>query len=112
MLENRFGRFYVGSTDDLMRRLAEHNDPSRDKSKYAAKNGPWRLLWSEPHETRSAAMDRERQIKRMKSARWIRERLLASGFAADDAKTNARGLDSPPAPPVSSILRFPAAIPR
>jgi len=75
-LENASGRFYVGSTDDLTSRVAEHNDPTRDKSKYTAKTGPWRLAWSEPHATRSAAMQRERQIKGMKSARWIRETLL------------------------------------
>jgi putative endonuclease len=75
-LENTSGRFYVGSTDDLTSRVAEHNDPARDKSKYTAKTGPWRLVWSEPHATRSAAMQRERQIKGMKSARWIRETLL------------------------------------
>jgi predicted GIY-YIG superfamily endonuclease len=34
------------------------------------------LVWSEEHGTRAAAMARERQFKRMKSARWIREELL------------------------------------
>ena len=33
-------------------------------------------MWSEPHPTRSAALQRERQIKQMKSSRWIRETLL------------------------------------
>jgi predicted GIY-YIG superfamily endonuclease len=33
-------------------------------------------VWSESHSTRASAMQREREIKRMKSARWIREHLL------------------------------------
>ena len=76
VLENPQGRFYVGHTDDLERRLAEHNDPARAKRKYTAKGLPWGLVWSEQHATRSAAMQRERQIKAMKSSRWIRENLL------------------------------------
>ncbi|MFH1748248.1 MAG: GIY-YIG nuclease family protein [Planctomycetota bacterium] len=76
ILENTRGRFYVGHTDDLERRLAEHNDPDRSKSKYTVKHGPWTLVWSEEQSNRSAAMRRERQIKAMKSSRWIRENLL------------------------------------
>jgi putative endonuclease len=76
VLENTKGRFYIGHTDDLQRRLAEHNDPTREKTKFTTKDGPWSLVWSEPYPARSAAMLREREIKSMKSARWIRERLL------------------------------------
>jgi putative endonuclease len=76
ILENPQGRFYVGHTDDLDRRVAEHNSPEKVGTKYTHKNGPWRLIWSESHLTRSAAMLRERSIKAKKSARWIRERLL------------------------------------
>ena len=34
------------------------------------------MRWSEAHPSRAAAVRRERQIKAMKSARWIREQLL------------------------------------
>ena len=76
ILENRQGRFYVGSTDDLRSRLADHNDPDRARSKYTARHAPWRLVWSEVHSTRASAMRREADIKRKKSAKWIREALL------------------------------------
>ena len=70
------GRFYVGHTDDLDRRLAEHNSTETVGTKYAPKHGPWALVWSEASVGRAQAMAREKQIKAMKSARWIRENLL------------------------------------
>jgi predicted GIY-YIG superfamily endonuclease len=76
VLENGDGRFYVGQTDDLDRRLTQHNELGPSKGKYTLKNGPWKLAWSEQHGARSSALKRERDIKRMKSARWIRELLL------------------------------------
>jgi predicted GIY-YIG superfamily endonuclease len=76
VLGNDDNRFYVGQTDDLDRRVAEHNEPVPANGKYTLKNGPWTLVWFEEHATRSSAMRREQQIKRMKSARWIREHLL------------------------------------
>jgi predicted GIY-YIG superfamily endonuclease len=76
ILQNPAGRFYVGQTDDLSTRLANHNRTDVLAGKYTRKNGPWTLVWSELHPTRSAAMERERQIKSMKSAQWIRKNLL------------------------------------
>ena len=76
VLQNTEGRFYIGQTDDLRRRLAQHNDPDRQRSKYTAKGGRWSLVWQEEHPTRAAAMRRERFIKSRKSARWIRRYLL------------------------------------
>ena len=85
VLENEAGRFYVGQTDDLERRLAEHHDVGPTQGKYTLKNGPWTLVWSEGHTSRGSAMRRERQIKRMKSARWIRRNLLEAGRASPGA---------------------------
>jgi putative endonuclease len=75
ILENAAGRFYIGSSDDPQRRLEEHNS-SHGNQTYTHKHGPWCLVWTEQHPTRAAAMAREKQIKAMKSARWIREVLL------------------------------------
>jgi predicted GIY-YIG superfamily endonuclease len=76
VLENEAGRFYIGHTDNLSRRLIEHNDTGPALGKFTLKNGPWRLVWSEEHPTRGSAIKREREIKRKKSARWIRANLL------------------------------------
>ncbi len=70
------GKLYIGHTENLSQRLASHNDASPNHGKFTRKNGPWQLVWSEEHPDRSSAMARERQIKSMKSARWIREILL------------------------------------
>jgi len=76
VLQNPAGRFYIGQTENLEQRIERHNQPGPSMGKYTLKNGPWKLVWSERHPTRSSAMLREKQIKSMKSARWIRENLL------------------------------------
>jgi len=76
VLQNSAGRFYIGQTDNLPTRLENHNRTDKIDGKFTRKNGPWTLVWSEAYPTRSAAMQRERQIKQMKSAKWIRENLL------------------------------------
>ncbi len=67
ILENRKGRFYIGHTNSLERRLDRHNDrTSRVPSEpltYTHKHSPWEMVWTEGHTTRSSAMQREKQIK-------------------------------------------------
>ena len=76
VLENPKGRYYIGQTDNLDRRLEEHRSEEKIGTKFTHKNGPWELVWSEEHPDRSSAMQREKQIKRMKSAKWIKANLL------------------------------------
>ena len=74
ILQNPGGRFYVGYTDNLEARLIRRTD---DRTTYTRKNGPWTLVWSEAHQSRSSAIVREkRHIKGMKSAAWLRRELL------------------------------------
>jgi putative endonuclease len=79
ILENAVGRFYVGSTYNPDRRLDRHNSQLGAKT-FTHKHGPWRIVWREPHPSRSSALAREKQIKSMKSAKWIRETLLHGGL--------------------------------
>ena len=76
ILENPNGMFYVGHTSDITSRVENHNRIESFEGKFSRKNGPWKLVWSEPHPTRSQAILRERQIKKMKSRRWISQVLL------------------------------------
>ena len=69
------GSLYVGHTNDLARRLAEHNNPL-GKS-YTAKRGPWELVHSEDHPDRSTAMNREHYLKSHAGAHEKKQ--LASG---------------------------------
>ena len=54
------GRLYIGSTNDMERRLAEHQE---GLSRWTRNRGPWELVHQEPFPTRSDAMRRERQLK-------------------------------------------------
>ena len=76
ILQNPVGRFYIGHTDNLERRVKSHNRTDKIGGKFTRKNGPWTLVWTEEHPDRSSATRREREIKRWKSARLIKERLL------------------------------------
>ena len=62
------GRFYVGSTSDLERRLVEHH---RAHSLATRGRGPWVLVYQEEFPTLREARQRERQIKSWKSAKLI-----------------------------------------
>src|SRR5437762_856914 len=77
ILQNPSNKFYIGHTDDLQARVFSHNRTDRTLGKFSRKNGPWTLVWSEQQPSRSAAASREKAIKRMKSAKWIREVLLS-----------------------------------
>jgi putative endonuclease len=68
------GRRYVGQTDDLSRRLAEHNGQSANSRRYTRKfAGVWRLIHSEEFATRSAAIRRERWLKSGVGRAWLDE---------------------------------------
>ncbi len=62
------GRYYVGSTSDLARRLSEHN---RAHSLATRGRGPWTLVYQEVFPTLPEARRREQEIKRWKSAQLI-----------------------------------------
>ncbi len=76
VIQNPAGQFYVGHTDNLSARVKNHNRTDKIAGKFTRKDGPWTLVWSEEHPNRSSAMRREREIKKWKSARLIRTRLL------------------------------------
>ncbi len=62
-------RYYVGSTNELDRRLAEHE---RGHSLATRGRGPWRLVYRQEFETLAEARRREFEIKQWKSAKMIR----------------------------------------
>ena len=76
ILEHPDGKLYTGHTQNLEQRVLDHNRIDSTRGKYTRKNGPWKLVWSESHTTRSSAMQRENEIKRWKSSAAIRHHLL------------------------------------
>ena len=74
VLLNPAGALYIGQTNDLARRLQEHNDPEYRGTLHTKRRpGPWQLIYKEQCPTRSEAMRRERQLKSAKGREWIRQ---------------------------------------
>jgi putative endonuclease len=69
------GRFYVGSTSDLDRRLSEH---ARNHTPSTRNRGPWKLVHQEAFPSLAEARRREYEIKRWKSARMMRALIQGS----------------------------------
>ncbi|UIJ45766.1 GIY-YIG nuclease family protein [Sphingomonas cannabina] len=69
MLHCRGGVFYVGHTDNLEARIAEHH---AGKSAYTRQYLPLELVWSQDFPTRLEALETERRIKG-----WSRAKKLA-----------------------------------
>ena len=55
------GYRYVGITDDLVRRMREHNDHTL--SFWTKRGTNWRIAYTEECDSRSEAMKRERWLK-------------------------------------------------
>ena len=63
-------RYYTGHTNDLKKRLLDHN---RRKVKSTKAYVPWSIVYTEEFETKSEAFKREMQIKRYKSGNAFKE---------------------------------------
>jgi putative endonuclease len=72
--------YYTGSCEDIPLRIERHN-LGWTKSTKAGR--PWDLVYSESYDTKSEALKREREIKRMKSRAYI-ERLTAGAEGRPD----------------------------
>ncbi len=68
----RNGRYYTGSTDDLPRRLAEHEG---GKSRYTRNLRPLRLVYAEACADRLKARRRERFLKSGAGREFLKVRI-------------------------------------
>ena len=68
------GPFYIGSTNDVQRRVEEH---LRGHSLATRGRGPWELVYQETFELLADARRREIEMKRWKSAKKIAELIAA-----------------------------------
>ena len=81
LYSRRLDKYYVGSTNDIERRLKDHN---RGKTPYSKTGMPWDLLVAETYPTREEAVKRERNIKRQKSRRFIERVIRSAGSEHPD----------------------------
>lgn len=63
LLECSDGSYYCGYTDDLEKRVDQHN--KGDGAKYTRSKMPVRLIYSEKCKDKSNALKREHEIKKM-----------------------------------------------
>ena len=63
-------RKYIGHTEDIERRLLEHNNGLLGV--YTKNKGPWRLVYFESFQTRSEAMKRELELKTGKGRDFLK----------------------------------------
>ena len=64
-----YKKSYVGYTDDLPRRLDEHN---RGQSSYTSKFRPWKIIYGEEFVTKKEAISRERFLKSQGGRRFLK----------------------------------------
>jgi predicted GIY-YIG superfamily endonuclease len=81
MLQCADESYYVGHTDDLEKRLLDHN--AGGKCAYTESRHPLQLVWSQEFATRAAAVAAELQIKKWSRAQ---KQALASGDFAGLSK--------------------------
>ena len=68
MVQCSDGSYYTGQTDNLNLRIKEHNGELKGGAKYTRGKGPVILKHFEEYETRSEALKREAEIKKMDRA--------------------------------------------
>ena len=64
----RDGSYYVGFTSDLEDRMRRHNE---GRSVYTRAKVPWKLIYHEIVDSKSEAMNREKEIKAKKNRDYI-----------------------------------------
>ncbi len=74
----KLDKFYIGYTSNIQMRMHEYHNQGR--SKFTSKGIPWEFKYSEPFETEIEAMRREKQIKNMKSRKYIISLIVQSRF--------------------------------
>jgi len=68
LFSNKINKYYVGSTNNLERRLYEHNI---GHSVFTKTGAPWSLILSKPFDSLENARKEERRIKKCKSRKYI-----------------------------------------
>jgi len=65
--------YYIGQTNNLSRRLSRHNENQVTSTKG---RGPFEVVLSERYDTRSEAMQREKELKSGQGREWFKKNIL------------------------------------
>jgi putative endonuclease len=68
------GKFYSGHTENLERRISEHNT-NKNKKNFTCVNGPWDLVFFETFSSRAEAMKQEKFFKTGRGRGYIKEKV-------------------------------------
>jgi len=73
------GRYHCGCSDNVERRVNQHNDPEyRGSRTTKVFHGPWNIIWTHECSTRSEAVLLERKIKKRGIGRYLQAQLAES----------------------------------
>ncbi|PYL67031.1 MAG: hypothetical protein DMF20_04695 [Verrucomicrobia bacterium] len=61
ILQNHAGKFYIGLSDDVARRVAQHNT---GQSRWTKGHGPWTIVWQSEELLLTDARKLENRLKR------------------------------------------------
>jgi len=76
LYSSKIDKYYVGSTSNLKSRLVRHN---AGWGRYTKKGILWNVHYYESFDSKSKALIRENEIKKMKSRKYIEVLIRAGG---------------------------------
>ena len=93
ILQNEItGKLYKGQTSDLKKRIEHHNMGKSGSMGYTHKQkGPWRLIYSEEHATRSEAIKREKFDREKKDGLVYKDMVRVKALAKSDLRQKKIG---------------------
>lgn len=71
VIRSKKGLYYVGQTEDLDKRLLQHNS---GLSKWTKRDIEWKIIHSESYATRKEAIIREKYLKSGRGRQWLKQK--------------------------------------
>ena len=68
VIQNHEGKFYIGVSDDVARRVEQHNS---GQSRWTKGRGPWTIVWQSDELSLSEARKLENRLKRQKGGHGL-----------------------------------------
>lgn len=78
ILRTSSNTLYIGQTNNLEKRIKQHREKTAKSAKYMRYFKSFEFVYSEKHKTRSDAMKREAELKKLTRAK--KEDLIAGGW--------------------------------